>query len=274
MSSIFKSVMTWIDVHQKGIRTVAVVVGAGATIATPILAAKATQSVTRKVHEAGATTKEEKIKIARKDPWVWATAGTTVASLGCGAITYGLSNRIISKTNEVLDKTVDKLDMTVNELDKKTDELDAVKGAISELPDKEQKKIEKASIEKKMTKALQKRDFSEPDPGRYNNGEIQFIDGFTGQTFYSTFNNVSARINEFNERINDGYKQTHAHWMLLNGMTPRDQDWEFIYDRNVKLMKDDDHFYAMDTSNGRPVGWIEFYEEPRHRRPDETIEII
>lgn len=260
MANIIDMASEFYHTHKTGIRRVMFGVGVASTIAAPIAASAATSKVKKKAEELGVTSRADMIKIASKEPLVYVAAGTTILSLGCGAAAYGIGNSIMKSSEKTIEKLVDNID-TTNEV-------------IKTLPEKDQKKIEKQVVEKKMAKALQTSDIAYAEPSNPQNGDYQFIDGWTGVTFWSTFNTVSAKVNEFNEKMNNGYRMTHAHWLLLNGATPRSQDWDFVYDENIHILKDDDHFYKMDTSNGRPVGWIEFTREPRHRRDGEVVDII
>ena len=265
--NIIKTVVNFVDTHQKGIRTAAIVVGAGCTIATPILATQATRSVSRKIKELGATTKEDKRKIAMRDPWVWATAGTTLGSLGCGALSYGISNRIISKTNEVLDKTVEQLDSVTN--------------AISELPDKQKDNIDKAIVETAVKNRLSYEDAvtSSGDlvpesfsPVQTGYGDTLFYDVFTQTWFYSSFQKIESVVNEINDSTNHGVYSNGFDWAIKNGFKPREELYNDYWFMNmIELVKDGDHFYKMD-SKGQPFGVIAFKidSKPTYLSPEES----
>ena len=263
--SVFRSIVKWIDAHQKGIRTAAVVIGAGCTIATPFLASKATSSVARKVHESGANTKEEKLKIARKDPWVWATAGTTLGSLGCGALSYGVSNRIISKANQTIDKL--------------TDQIDTVTEAISELPEKEQAKINQKSADISYKKQQEKEasgDFNpiKNAPVDTGFGDTLFFDSWTNTYFLSSYQKVMSVINEMNDEHNHGVTKTVADWCIKNGWKPTELDYDYYFITMIEVVKDNDHFYQVDDK-GNPVGIIEFTcnSKPKHLSSGEAAGI-
>lgn len=256
IGNFFRAAAKWIDVHQKGIRTAAVVVGAGCTIATPFLASKATRSVARKVQEAGAKTKEEKLKIARTDPWVWATAGTTLGSLGCGAISYGVSNRIISKA----DQTIEKL----------TDQIDTVTDAISTLPEKDQEKLNKKVAEKSFEKQQNKEASGEYDvmsnaPIDTGFGDTLFYDSWTNTYFLSDYQKIISVVNQLNDEHNHGVTKTVADWCILNGIKPTELDYDYYFMGLIELVKDGDHFYKADDK-GNPIGVIEFKIDckPKH----------
>lgn len=261
--SFFKKIMKWIETHQKGIRLTAVVGGAACALATPVLAAKATSSVSRKIHESGASTKEEKIKIARKDPWVWATAGTTLGSLGFGALSYGVSNRVVSK----MDKTIEQL----------TDEIDTVTSAVTALPEKEQEKINKIVMEKEVSKkptseSCKKLSSTSCCPIVTGFGDTLFYDTWTKTWFYSSYQKILSIINDFNEVNNSGYYKNVADWCIANGYEPNEEihnDYWFM--SQISIVKDGDHFYKMDDT-GVPYGVITFTvdSKPKHLPPEES----
>lgn len=263
--SFIRTAIKWVETHQKGIRTFAVVAGAGCAVATPFLASKATSSVARKIHEANATTKEEKLKIARKDPWVWATAGTTLGSLGFGALSYGVSNRIISKANQTIDKL--------------TDQIDTVTSAISELPEKEQAKLDKAVAVKNFEKQQQKEasgDFNpiKNAPVDTGFGDTIFYDTWTNTYFLSSYQKVMSVINELNDDHNHGITKTVADWCVKNGWKPQELDYDYYFMSMIELVKDGDHFYQVDDK-GNPVGIIEFTynSKPKHLSKGEAAGI-
>lgn len=259
------SILKFIDEHPKGVRMLLMAIGAGATIATPFIAAKASENVGRRISESGATTKKEKLAIAAKEPLIWVTAGTSVISLGCGALAVGVSDRVIKKTQSLLDRAIEEAEQTNN--------------AIATLPEKQKTAVEKAIIEQKVSdfhakeeaaKVLGDNSISVPiDTGH---GNVRFIAAFAGcRPFLGDYQYITQVINDFNANINNGIYPTLEEFKIKLGLpVDSDIDPDYFFLRQIKLVKDSDHFYKVDDC-GQPVGVIEFESEskPEYLSPRE-----
>lgn len=259
MGNIFENISEFYRAHRRGIRTACFATGVACTLATPVVASIATDRVKKKVATSGAKTKKEIWDIAKKEPLVWVTVATTAGSVGFGGAAYAMGNKIIKLGDETASKLADSI-ATTNDV-------------IKSLPEKDQTKIQKAIIDKKYES------FSE-NPSVYcgeyietGYGDVRFIDGWTNTSFKSSLEHINAVVNELNEKMNSGYNVTVANWCTANGFPSRELDYDYVFRSNIRLVKDNDHFYTYD-GHGNPVGWVEFDEEPRHREPGETLALI
>ena len=254
----------FIDEHQREIRIGLMVASGIAALATPFLAAEAKTRVSKRISETGATTRRDKLRIAAREPFVWFTAGTTVASLGAGIAGYSVSETVINRTRKVLDKTLD--------------DLTAVNTAAAKLPEEHKVQLQKDIVEAKYQKAVERADRALEDgerclgtagvPVDTGYGSTLFFDCWTNTWFLSDFNKIQAVINEINEIINSGITMTVADWCIKNGWKPKELDYDYIFTSNIKILKDGDHLYSMDDK-GAPVGMIEFTFESRPRHMTE-----
>lgn len=261
MGNFIDSAHNFIMAHQKGFRLGCLVVATGSAIATPFLVSTAKDRVEKKIKETGATTKKEKIKIAREDPFVWAACATTLTSIGCGALTYGISEKVISTTNKTIEMMVDKIEVTEE--------------SISEtLSEKDQEKLGKKVAEKTMNKASERADVINSTRGLGTAGApidtgfgtTLFFDVWSNTWFLSDYQKIISIMNSINEEINtNGTAKTAADWLIANGIPPKELDYDYFFRSNIKLLKDSDHFYSADDK-GNPVGLIEFtYDsKPKH----------
>lgn len=267
MANIFETVSDFYRTHRKGIRTACFAVGVGCTIATPILASAATDRVKKKIETVGATTKKEIWDIAKKEPLVWATVGTTLGSVGFGGAAYGMGNKIIKLTESSADKIADQLSTTTE--------------AISKLPEKQKDVIDKAIAETEVKKRIAYEDsvtasgdvvpesFS---PVQTGYGDTLFYDVFTQTWFYSSFQKIESVVNEINDALNHGAYSNGADWAIKNGFKPREELYNDYWFMNlIELVKDGDHFYKMD-SKGQPFGVIAFKldSKPKHLSVEEA----
>lgn len=253
MANIITSVENFVTTHQKGIRTTLAVVGGACVIATPFLTVKAKDSVDEAICKAEAElgrplTKQEKMDVIRKNPYVWGATATTIGSLGAGFGLYGISEKVISMGNKTIEDIAEKYQTTQE--------------AISELPEKDKEKVEKKVAEKAFTRASNRGSESpngtEGIPVDTGYGNTLFYDVWTNTWFLSSYDKVSSVINSINEEINFGTLKSLHEYCIKQGIPTRGIDKNFFFTKGIiKLVKDGDHFYKM-SDRGNPVGVLEF----------------
>lgn len=254
---------SWLTAHQKEVRAVLLALGIASAAATPFLVAKAQDECKKRFIEEGAETKEDKIRIIRKNPWTWAAVGTTLTSLGTGIATYGLTNKIIASAESTINDMADKIDVTNK--------------AISKLPEKEKDKVEKAVAEETFKQAAKKAEAGDGErclgtagvPVDTGYGDTLFFDCWTKTWFLSDYNKIMSVINEINANLNEGVVQRVSDWCIKNGWSPKELDYDYYFTSQIALLKDGDHFYMMDDK-GVPLGLLEFKAscKPEHIPPE------
>lgn len=249
--SIIRDLLNFTDRNQKTIRVVSTGVAIIATIATPFIASKAHEKVVNRIRELGLTTKKDKLQVAVKEPLVWASVATSLVSMGAGFISYSVADRVINKTRAELDDLVE--DKSIME------------EAISELPEKQRKVVEKNIIEQKIERfktreqeAKEHGDLSLSSPIDTGYGSTRFMATFSkGIIFLHDYQKIMTITNDFNAQINSGVYPTQEELKIKLGLPVNEVDCDLFFTSQIKWVMDSDHFYQVDDC-GQPLGILEF----------------